>query len=160
MGRSISPSTVIAQHQHGGSGWNHDVSPIENLDIFWMLCKGCSPATARQQRLVSNGSSATARQHRLVSRIEELNHQQQASSPPTVLQQLCYSCMRKTGPAADIQHNGRYRTHIRTNTWYQFCEIQNRGAIQYNSTTEKHFEKHVFAKIGLGSDFQDDFVYY
>ena len=66
MSRSISPSTVIAQHQHGGSGWNHDVSPIENLDIFWKLCKGCSSATssatARQQRLVSNGSSASARQ--------------------------------------------------------------------------------------------------
>jgi hypothetical protein len=50
--------TVIAQHQHGGSGWYHDVSPIENLDIFWMLCKGCSSATARQQRLFSIGSSA------------------------------------------------------------------------------------------------------
>jgi hypothetical protein len=66
MSRSISPSTVIAQHQHGGSGWNHDVSPIENLDIFWKLCKGCSSATssatARQQRLVSNSSSASARQ--------------------------------------------------------------------------------------------------
>jgi hypothetical protein len=114
---------------------------------------------ALQRVLVSNGSSATALQHRLVSRIEELDHQQQASSPPTAVLQL-HVYMRKTGPAADIQHNGRYRTHIRTNTWYQFCEIQNRGAIQYNSTTEKHFEKHVFAKIGLGSDFQDDFVYY
>ena len=119
---------------------------------------------ALQRMLVSNGSSASARQHRLVSRIEELDHQQQASSPPTG-KLTTNSCMRHTGPACDTP-SCRHPTQREITNSYQnqyTVSIQRkpkkRGAIQYYSITEKHFEKRVFAKKGLGSDFCDEFLY-
>ena len=115
---------------------------------------------ALQRMLVSNGSSASARQHRLVSRIEELDHQQQASSPPTG-KLTTNSCMRHTGPAQLQTSNTTGDNELISKPIHGInsAKSEKRGAIQYNSITEKHFEKHVFAKKGLGSDFCDEFLY-